>query len=153
MRNVWFGFLIILAAVVVTHTGGSTGGGGGGSGTTTSLFAPHCGVTANGIRADNGRIVASARFSCDRPGASSLTMNVALQKKDANGNWSNVATGSLSASGSNTTTAQSNTQRTREPSAQCASGTYRTFASVTAVINGDRENKNSTSSPKSDPCG
>ena len=153
MRNVWFGFLIILAAVVVTHSGGSTGGGGGGAGTTNSLFAPHCGVTANGGRAEDGRIVASGRYSCDRPGASSLTMTVALQKKGSNGTWSNVATGSLAGSGSGTTTAQSNTQRTREPSTPCAAGTYRTYAAVSAVINGDRENKDSTSSPKSDPCG
>jgi hypothetical protein len=172
VRNgIFYGFLIILFAALVTHTGrsgggASTGGGTGGGGAATNSgrsladalaggAGVYCTILADPVRRDSAgkRVVAPGRYRCDRPGADTLTMTVALQKLGADGStWTNVAVQQFSAKGASTTRDLTEAQRTREVSAPCAAGTYRTAVSATRTSQTTKQY--ATQSPsRTNPCG
>jgi hypothetical protein len=171
MRNVWFAFLIVLFAVLVTKTGGATrteggttsatntrSGGSGGSVPKLSALVPkgavYCTVLANAVHADGAgkQVLGSGRFRCDRPGPDSLAMTVSLQKRDAGGRWTTVATQKFTASGTATTRDASDAARTREITASCAPGAYRTVVSGTSVSQKKSRTYTMTSPTANDPC-
>jgi hypothetical protein len=172
VRNgILYGFLIILFAALVTHTsrpggGASTSGGTGGgaaanTGSGRSLAdalaggaGVYCTILADPVRHDSAgkRIVAPGRFRCDRPGADALTMTVALQKLGAGGAWANVAVQQFSARGASTTRDLTEAQRTREVSAPCAAGMYRTAVSATRTSQTTKQYAMQSPS-RNNPCG
>jgi hypothetical protein len=173
VRNgIFYGFLIILFAALVTHTGrsggGTSAGGGTGGGTAANTGSGrsladalaggagvYCTILADAVRHDSAgkRIVAPGRFRCDRPGADTLTMTVALQKLGANGAWSNVAVQQFGAKGASTTRDLSEAQRTREVGAPCAAGTYRTAVSATRTSSQTSKQYAMQSPSRVNPCG
>lgn len=151
MRNVFLAVLIVLFAAVVTKTSGTSGG-------TTSASIPnggvYCTMLADSVHGDSARtrIVAAGRFRCDRPGPTSLSMTVTLQKRGANGQWANVAGQTFTAAGAATTRDSSEAERTREVGTGCASGVFRTVVNGASTSQGKRRTYTMTTAGTTDPC-
>ena len=136
MRNGLIAFVILLFAVVVTGTrqGAATStprtdGQNTILGDFTGANGVYCSMIADAPHRDasGDKMVATARYRCDKPGAQ-IGMIVSLQKQDANGQWATVTSQQFNANGADTTRDRDEVQRTRTVTAACADGTYRTTA-------------------------
>jgi hypothetical protein len=155
MRNVWVALLIVLCVTVVAKAPAAQTSSSGKPGNAQSVTATTggCDTAANTVRVASRRLVAGARFTCANPGPDGLTMTVALQKRSASGAWTTVASQKFAAAGVNTTRARTNAARTRNVSAACAKGVYRTTAVVTSVRRKKSQTTTATSGARTNPCG
>lgn len=96
-------------------------------------------------------MVAAGRFRCDSPGAESLTMTVHLQRLDGT-SWTTIGGRSFTAGGKATTLERRNSERTRQITAPCARGNYRTWVEATVVSRGVTRKLSENSGERSDPC-
>lgn len=148
LRNTVIAFFLILAAIVVTKTDtGSeprTASGGGNA-------AVLCSVSPQRPAGKDGRIVAAAQFRCDAPGPDGLTVTVHLQRGDG-GTWTTVAKESFVSNSVYTTREQSAAARTRQVSAACAAGTFRTLVEGSVFDNNRTTKLSQTSGERRNPC-
>jgi hypothetical protein len=137
LRNTVIAFFLILAAVVVTRTDRDQ----------TPLPASatagtvRCSVSPQRVTGTGGRLTGAARYSCDSPGPGKLALTVRLQRA-AGGGWATVAEQSFTAT-------RADPQRTRQVSAACQAGTFRT--QVEWAVNGGKTTGR-TGSERSNPC-
>src|SRR5262249_2759375 len=138
-----------LFAAVVTKTAGASDG---------TIAIPtngvHCTMLADPVHANSAktRIVAAGRFRCDRPGPDSLSMTVTLQKRGTSGQWTNVASQTVTAAGAPTTRDSAETDRTREVGSACASGVFRTVVNGSSITQSKRRTYSQTAPPTTNPC-
>jgi hypothetical protein len=98
------------------------------------------------------KIIGSVRYRCDEPGASSLELTIRLQRQNSAGNWVDVARTSLTAKGANTVPEQHEAFRTKEISANCAEGVFRTQVTGRSIARSITK-KYDLGSPRAfDPC-
>jgi hypothetical protein len=112
---------------------------------TVMAEAPTAGPQGKSIRG-------AAWFECERPGPDALTLTVAVQRGDANGQWHTVASGQFAAQGAQTTRDRPRAERTRAVTAPCAAGTYRTSVSSVTTLGGRRRPYDIGSPRVKDPC-
>ncbi|MFG2036622.1 hypothetical protein [Dactylosporangium sp. NPDC048998] len=144
LRNAVIAFFLIVAAVVVTKTGRDET-----PRPTSGAAALMCSISPQRVTGGNGKLVAAAQFRCDSPGPDRLTLIVRLQRS-ADGGWVNVAEQAFTAAKGETLRSVAAEQRTRQVSAPCQAGAYRTQAAWS--IDGARTNT-ALGSERRNPCG
>ncbi|MEV6926189.1 hypothetical protein AB0M46_17065 [Dactylosporangium sp. NPDC051485] len=142
LRNAVIAFFLILAAVVVTKTGRDQ---------TPSPDRPAaslvCDISPQRVTEGSGKLVSAVQYRCDSPGPEKLTITVRLQQSRG-GSWHTAAQQQFSAAGAETLRSVPVAQRTRQVSAPCVAGAYRTEAEWT--IGGRTRTK--LSAERTNPC-
>jgi hypothetical protein len=87
----------------------------------------YCTIMADPPVKDGPHMSAPGRFLCDGKGADSITISVTLQKQAASGAWTSVKSATWTVKGTATTSALSQSDRTRNTTVTCATGEYRTL--------------------------
>lgn len=118
--------------------------------------AIYCEVMPDAPDRDNAdnpkKIIAAVRYRCDEPGAASLELTIRLQRQNSAGNWVDVASTSLTAKGANTVPERHEAFRTKEISARCSDGVFRTHVSGRSTARSTTK-KYDLGSPRTfDPC-
>ncbi|MER7007455.1 hypothetical protein ABT297_31035 [Dactylosporangium sp. NPDC000555] len=144
MRNAVVAFFLIVAVVVVTKTGRDET-----PRRTSGTAALMCSVSPQRVTGGNGKLAAGAQFRCDSPGPDHLTLIVRLQRS-TDGGWVNVAEQAFTATKGETSHSVAAAQRTRQVSAPCHAGVYRTQAAWS--VNGGHTNT-ALGSERRNPCG
>jgi len=91
----------------------------------------YCTVVADPPVKDGSHLAGPGRYRCDGDGADTLKITVIVEKKISAAGWRTVASQTWSIHGANTTRLRSETTRTRNVMAKCATGTYRTVVNTT----------------------
>ncbi|MEV8513160.1 hypothetical protein [Dactylosporangium sp. NPDC051484] len=143
LRNAVIAFFLIVAVVVVTKTGRDET-----PRRTSGAAALMCSISPQRVTG-NGKLVAGAQFRCDSPGPDRLTLIVRLQRS-ADGGWVNVAEQAFTATRGETLHSVAAAQRTRQVSAPCQAGSYRTQAAWST--DGGHTNT-ALGSERRNPCG
>jgi hypothetical protein len=99
------------------------------------------------------RVVGTVRFYCDPPGVDRLSLTLRIQRQNAKGAWVNVVSKVFTASGSATLpVSYREVYRSRQVSAPCGSGVYRTVVTGTSTARGFTSHYDLTGPRSSDPC-
>jgi hypothetical protein len=158
MRNIFYGFLILLAAVLLTHTttnstlrGGSTSS--TRTATTVSQTAVSCSATAIAPTVSSGNLVSGGHYVCDAAGADNVWMTVTLQKRASSTDWVTVVTQGFHDTGTATTRSATDQARTKNVTAGCSAGTFRTSIEAVRTSHGSTKSYKSTSGSVTNPCG
>ncbi|WP_432986382.1 hypothetical protein [Dactylosporangium sp. CA-233914] len=129
MRNAGIAFLLILAVVVVTRTGRDET-----PRPTAGTAGSVCSISPQRVTQRDGKLVAAAQFRCADPGPDRLVVTVRLQRSTDSG-WQTVTEQTFTAAKADTLRSVPSAQRTRQVTAACQAGSYRTQAAWT-VDNG-----------------
>jgi hypothetical protein len=97
------------------------------------------------------RIVASAHFWCDSPGAEEITLTVALQRRKGT-EWAAVASQTFTGRGVETTRPKTVSYREWTVSVPCATGDFRTVVTGSSVSLKVTKDYDYTSPRTHDPC-
>ncbi|MFI5907012.1 hypothetical protein [Dactylosporangium sp. NPDC051541] len=143
LRNAVIAFFLILAAVVVTKTGRDQT-----PRPVSGITGALCSISPQRVTYSNGKLVAGASFHCDSPGADPLKLLVRLQRSTDEG-WKTVAEQTFAAAKGETLRSVPAAQRTRQVTAGCEAGTYRT--AVEWSVNGGRT-ATGLSAERRNPC-
>jgi hypothetical protein len=123
---------------------------------TDSAATIYCEVTPEAPERDNDdapkKIIGAVRYRCVEPGASSLQVTLRLQRQGANGQWSDLAQTTFTASGSATVPERHEAFRTREISANCREGVFRTVVTGRSRARSTTKTYDRTSPRSFDPC-
>lgn len=98
------------------------------------------------------KVVGSVRFRCDQPGASAVSLTLRLQRQNNAGSWVDVATTAFTAAGDETISTREETFRSRQVTAQCAEGVFRTFVKGTIEARGATRAYEQIGARTFDPC-
>jgi hypothetical protein len=116
----------------------------------------YCEVMPDAPDRDNAdaprKIIGAVRYRCDEPGASSLELTVRLQREKSAGTWVDVASTSLTARGATTVPGRHEAFRTKEVSARCGDGVFRTQVTGRSVARGVTKRYDVGSPRAFDPC-
>jgi hypothetical protein len=97
------------------------------------------------------KVIGKVRYRCDEPGASTMQLTISLQKQNSAGAWITIAQVGLTASGAQTVPDEG-AFRSREVSAACSDGVFRTHVTGTTRARGTTK-KYERAGPRSfDPC-
>jgi len=143
LRNAVIAFFLILAAIVVTKTGRDQTPRPA-SGITGTL----CSISPQRVTVSSGKLVGGAQFHCGSPGPDRLALTVRLQRSVDSG-WTTVAEQTFGAAKGETLRSVPAAQRTRQVTAACQPGTYRTSAEWS--VNGGRTGT-ALGSERRNPC-
>src|SRR5262245_29735950 len=117
---------LVAAAVVVTGAGLAACRPATVTDSTRSIY---CEVAADAPARDNAdkptNVVATARYRCDRPGASTMTLTLRLQHQNSAGAWVDLKSTTFTARGADTVPAE-DPFRSHQISASCTDGVFRT---------------------------
>ncbi|MEU7865960.1 hypothetical protein [Dactylosporangium sp. NPDC049140] len=143
LRNAVIAFFLILAAVVVTKTGRDqtprpVGG----------ITGTLCSISPQRVTLRDGNLVAGAEFHCDSPGPDRLALTVRLQRSTDAG-WTTIAQQAFTTAKGETLRSVPASRRTRQVSAVCQAGVYRTAAEWS--VNGGRTGT-ALGSERRNPC-
>jgi hypothetical protein len=86
----------------------------------------YCTIIADPPMKDGSHIAAPTHFTCDGLGPSSITLTVTLEKQGSHGSWKKLKSGTFLVHGSDTVRTKSLSERTRQVSSGCDTGTFRT---------------------------
>lgn len=116
----------------------------------------YCQVLADAPERDNDdapkKIIARVRYSCYPPGLDKLTLTLRLQRQDSRGRWVDVVKTSFTARKGETVSPKGEVYRTKQLTASCRSGVYRTVVQGSGTARG-YTNRYDVASPRSfDPC-
>jgi len=116
----------------------------------------YCEVQAEAPQRDNNdapkHVLAATRFRCEAPGASTLDLTMRLQRQVGAGPWTDVASLSFSAKGSQTVPGKGENFIRRQISTACAPGTYRTRVTGSIKARGSSKSYDITGPRSFDPC-
>jgi hypothetical protein len=116
----------------------------------------YCEVAADApvrYNADNPtKVVATTRFRCDQPGASTMTLTTRLQHQNSAGAWIDLTVSTFSAKGTGTVPAEGETFRTRQISAACTEGVFRTRVTGSSTARGVKKSYDVTGPRSFEPC-
>lgn len=98
----------------------------------------------------SGKMQARVRFSCDKPGAESLTLKLKLEKKSGE-EWHTVSSATHTVKGMDTH-ASGFDRQSRQLEVDCALGSFRAVVDWSRVSRKDTEGDNLVSGVKRDPC-
>jgi hypothetical protein len=148
--------IVLVAIFVVRQPDGGEAAKTGGKGTGTASagsIGKRCTVYADAPVVDgNKRLIGPARYRCSKPD-SGVDAAVFLQVSTGRGQWANIDSQPVAATGSDATRNRPEKARTVLATGDCAPGTYRTFVRGT-VSNGDRAYPvEAVSDPVENPCG
>ncbi|MFB9444514.1 hypothetical protein Dvina_07330 [Dactylosporangium vinaceum] len=130
LRNAVIAFFLILAAVVVTKTGRDQT-----PRPVSGITGTLCSISPQRVTESSGKLLAAAQFHCDPPGPDRFALTVRLQHSTDAG-WKSVAEQTFTAAKGETLRSVPAAQRSRQVSAACADGAYRTAAEWS--VNGGR---------------
>jgi hypothetical protein len=103
--------------------------------------------------ADNPtKVIATTRFRCDQPGASTMTLTTRLQHQNSAGAWLDLNTSTFTAKGAETVPAEGETFRTRQVAAACTDGVFRTRVTGSSTARGVKKSYDITSPRSFEPC-
>jgi hypothetical protein len=143
LRNAAIAFFLILAAIVVTKTGRDQTPRPA-SGITGTL----CSISPQRVTYSNGNLIGGAQFHCGSPGPDRLALTVRLQRSTDEG-WKTIAEQTFTATKGETLRSVPANQRTRQVTAACQEGVYRT--STEWSVNGGRTGT-ALGSERRNPC-
>jgi len=82
-------------------------------------------------------VIATTRFRCDEPGASTMTLTMHLQHQNSSGTWVDVNSTTFTAKGHDTVPTKGEAFRTRQVTANCAEGVFRTTVAGSSQSRGN----------------
>jgi hypothetical protein len=103
-------------------------------------------------RAAPKNVIGKVRFRCVEPGATSMTLALHLQRRNAAGAWLDVASKSFTATGADTVRIDGEDFRSREVSAGCSDGVFRVHVQASSLARGIKQMYERTSAPSIKPC-
>jgi hypothetical protein len=116
----------------------------------------YCEVAADAPARDNGdnptKVIATTRFRCDQPGASTMTLTMRLQHQNSAGAWVDLNASTFTAKGAETVPAAGQMFRTRQNSAACADGAFRTRVTGSSTARGVKKSYDVTGPRSFEPC-
>jgi hypothetical protein len=116
----------------------------------------YCEVIPDAPERDNAdrptKVIGKVRFRCDEPGATAIRITLKLQKQGSGDTWADVASTSFTAAGADTVGTRDETFRTREVSAACSTGTFRTQITGTSQSRGSSKTYDRPGPRAFDPC-
>jgi len=114
----------------------------------------YCEVAADAPVRDNAekptKVIATARFRCDPPGATTMTLTMRIQHQNTAGAWVDVNSTTFTAKGAETV--PTDTFRSHELSAACADGVFRTRVTGSSSARGVTKKYDVTGVRSFEPC-
>jgi hypothetical protein len=115
----------------------------------------YCEVAADAPARDNAdkptKIVATTRYRCDRPGASTMTLTMRLQHQNSGGAWVDLNSTTFTVKGAETVPVD-DPFRSRQISAPCTDGAFRTRVTGSSSARGFAKSYDVTGPRSFDPC-
>ncbi len=115
-----------------------------------------CQVLVDAPERDNDaapkKIVTRVRYYCDPPGMDRLALTLRLQRQNARGGWSTVATTAVNAKKAQTTPPDKGFYRVRELAVRCSDGVFRAQVVGSSKGRGVNASYDSIGPRTFDPC-
>jgi hypothetical protein len=115
----------------------------------------YCEVAADAPVRDNAekptKVVATTRYRCDQPGASTMTLTMRLQHQNSGGAWVDLNSTTFTAKGADTVPVE-DAFRTRQISAGCTDGAFRTRVTGSSTARGVTKSYDITGPRSFEPC-
>ena len=115
----------------------------------------YCEVAADAPVRDNAdkptKVVATTRYRCDAPGASTMTLTMRLQHQNSAGAWVDLNSTTFTVKGAETVPDQ-DPFRSRQIAASCTDGAFRTRVTGSSTARGVKKSYDVTSARSFEPC-
>jgi hypothetical protein len=115
----------------------------------------YCEVAADAPVRDNGdnptKVVATTRYRCEQPGASTLTLTMRLQHQNSAGTWVDLNSTTFTARGTETVPVE-DAFRTHQISAACTDGAFRNRVTGSSTARGVTRSYDVTGPRSFEPC-
>ena len=115
----------------------------------------YCEVAADAPVRDNAdnptKVIATTRFRCDQPGASTMTLTMRLQHQNSAGAWVDLNANTFTAKGKDTVPSQE-AFVSRQISAACTDGAFRTRVTGSSTARGATRKYDVTGPRSFEPC-
>ena len=143
---------LVAAAVVVTGAGMAGCQPATVTDTSRSIY---CEVAADAPVRDNAdkptKVIATTRYRCDQPGASTMTLTMRLQHQNSAGAWVDLNSATFTVKGAETVPDQ-DAFRSHQISAACTDGAFRTRVTGSSTARGVTKSYDVTGPRSFEPC-